>query len=469
MSEYKLLIDGQLVEGKGSILEVINPADESLVATVATASPEQLASAINGAKLAFSSWSQTPIAERQNCLRRLVTLLKDNADDLAELLVKEQGKPLDGANMEMTFAEVFTGYFSEQGVAHKVLIDDEVQKVELVRKPLGVVAGITPWNFPFVQAVYKLAPAVLTGNTIIIKPSPMTPLTTLRLGELANQVFPAGVVNVLADNNDLGPVLCAHDDIAKVTFTGSTPTGRKIMAAGADTLKRLTLELGGNDAGIVLDDADPKEVAPGIFATAFMNSGQVCAALKRLYVHDSIYDAVCDEIAGLAKAAVVGDGSDPRTQFGPVQNRAQYEKVCAYIADAKAHGNVIAGGTIPEGPGFILPLTVVRDIEDGTAVVDEEPFGPILPIIRYTDLEDAIKCANGSEFGLGGSVWSSNIERAQAVAARLECGSSWINQHAAFAPNIPFPTCKQSGVGVEWGSEGIEEFTRVQVINTAKQ
>jgi len=469
MSEYKLLINGQLVDGQGPVIDVINPANETVVARVATASEAQLEAAVSAAKDAFLSWRETPLIERQAKLRQLMELIKSNADSLAELLVKEQGKPLEGANMELTFAEVFTGYFAEQGVETRVLLDDEVQRVELVRKPLGVVAGIMPWNFPFVQAVYKLAPAVLTGNTIILKPSPMTPLTTLKLGELANEIFPAGVVNILADNNHLGAAISAHPDIAKVTFTGSTPTGKKIMASGADTLKRLTLELGGNDAGIVLDDADPKEVAPGIFATAFMNSGQVCAALKRLYVHDSIYDDVCNEIAKLAKAAVVGDGADPRTQFGPVQNRAQFEKVCTYIEDARANGTIIAGGNLPEGPGFVVPLTVVRDIEDGSKVVDEEPFGPILPIIRYTDVADAVARANASEFGLGGSVWSSNVERAQAVAAQLECGSSWINQHAAFAPNIPFPTCKQSGIGVEWGAEGIEEFTRVQVINTAKQ
>lgn len=469
MNDYKLLIDGQLVAGKGPVLDIINPANESVVASIATASEEQMEQAVSAAKAAFLSWRETPISERQAKLRQLVELIQANADDLAELLVLEQGKPLEAANMEMTFAEIFTTHFAEQCLENEVLVDDEVQRVELVRRPLGVVAGIMPWNFPFVQAVYKLAPAVLTGNTIILKPSPMTPLTTLKLGELANQIFPAGVVNVLADNNNLGPAISAHPDIAKITFTGSTPTGKKIMASSADSLKRLTLELGGNDAGIVLDDADPKEVAPGIFATAFMNSGQVCAALKRLYVHDSIYDELCDEVAKLAKSAVVGDGADPRTQFGPVQNRAQYEKVCHYIEDAKANGTVIAGGAIPEGPGFILPLTVVRDIEDGTAVVDEEPFGPILPIIRYSDIDDAVARANASEFGLGGSVWSSNVERAQEVAARLECGTSWINQHAAFAPNIPFPTCKQSGIGVEWGAEGIAEFTRVQVINAAKQ
>jgi acyl-CoA reductase-like NAD-dependent aldehyde dehydrogenase len=317
--------------------------------------------------------------------------------------------------------------------------------------------------------VYKLLPALLTGNTVILKPSPMTPLTTLKLGELANQVFPAGVVNVLADNNELGPLITAHPDIAKVSFTGSTPTGRKIMASSAATLKRLTLELGGNDAGIVLDDADPAEVAPGIFATAFVNSGQVCAALKRLYVHESIYDEVCDEIARLARSAVVGDGTDPRTEFGPIQNRAQFDKVCSYIDDAREHGTIIAGGEIANAPGYFVPLTVVRDIEDGTRVVDEEPFGPILPIIRYSNIDDAVASANRSEFGLGGSVWSSDIERAEAVAARLECGSAWVNQHAAFAPNIPFPAAKQSGIGVEWGLEGIAEYTRVQTVNVAKQ
>ncbi|MDG1386988.1 MAG: aldehyde dehydrogenase family protein [Halioglobus sp.] len=469
MDEYKLLVAGEMVVGEGIGIDVINPANESVLARVSTASEAQLEQAVAAARYAYTSWSSTTLAERQGKLRQLVDLIKTNADSLAELLVQEQGKPLADANVELTFAEVFGDYYASAALENQVLVDDDVQRVELVRKPLGVVAAIMPWNFPFVQAVYKLLPALLMGNTVVLKPSPMTPLTTLRLGELAYQVFPAGVVNVLADDNNLGPLITAHPDIAKVSFTGSTPTGRKIMASSAATLKRLTLELGGNDAAIVLDDADPKEVAPGIFATAFMNSGQVCAALKRLYVHESLYDEMCEEIAKLAQNAVVGDGMDPRSEFGPIQNRAQFEKVCAYIEDAREHGTIIAGGEIPDGPGFYVPLTVVRDIGNGTRVVDEEPFGPILPIIKYSEIGQAVAMANDSEFGLGGSVWSSNFQRAAAVAARLECGSAWVNQHAAFAPNVPFPSAKQSGVGVEWGLEGIEEYTRLQALNIAKQ
>ncbi|MGI9287753.1 MAG: aldehyde dehydrogenase family protein [Pseudomonadales bacterium] len=467
MNEFKLLINGELVTGDRSI-EVINPATEAMVANCPTASEAQLEQAIAAAKHAFTAWSQTAIEERKTKLQRVVDVIKTNADSIAELLVAEQGKPLEQAKGEMLFAEIFCGYFAEQSLPGKVLADDDNQRIEIHRKPLGVVAGIMPWNFPFVQAVYKLAPALLAGNTVILKPSPFTPLTTLRLGELIQDIFPAGVVNVVADNNDLGPVLSAHPDIAKVSFTGSTPTGKKIMACAADTLKRLTLELGGNDAGIVLDDVNVKEAAAGIFAGAFGNSGQICAALKRLYVPDSLYDDLCDEIARLAQAAVVGDGMDPDTEFGPVQNKMQFEKVQAYIEDAKQHGHIIAGGEIPDGPGYFVPLTVVRDIDDGTRVVDEEPFGPILPILKYTDVDEAIERANRSEFGLAGSVWSGDANRAQAVASRMQCGTVWINQHAAFAPNVPLPTAKQSGIGVEWGEEGIEEYTRAQVVNMVK-
>lgn len=468
MSNYKILIDGKLQQGKGKVIEVINPATEQVIERLSSATPGQLDEAVAAASKSFIQWRQTTLQERQQLLSRLVARIKEEADGLAELLVAEQGKPLQGANLELTLAEMFGSYFAESAPANEILVDDEVQKVAVMRKPLGVVAAIMPWNYPFVQALYKLMPALLMGNTIILKPSPMTPLTTLKLGELANEVFPAGVVNVLVDDNSLGPLITSHPGIARVSFTGSTATGRKIMASGASTRKRLTLELGGNDAAIVLDDADPGEVAPGIFATAFLNSGQVCAALKRLYVHSSIYDEVCEEVARLARSAVVGDGMDPRTEYGPVQNLAQYKKVCSYIEDATAHGTIIAGGKLPEGPGYFVPLTVVRDIEDGSAVVDEEPFGPILPIIRYSNLDDVVDRANASEYGLGGSVWSSDVERAWAVAERLECGSVWVNQHAAFAPSIPFPAAKQSGIGVEWGIEGIQEYTRLQVVNAAK-
>ncbi|MEL0252813.1 MAG: aldehyde dehydrogenase family protein, partial [Novosphingobium sp.] len=236
----------------------------------------------------------------------------------------------------------------------------------------------------------------------------------------------------------------------------------------APTLKRLTLELGGNDAAIVLPDADPKAIAPALFGFAFFNSGQVCAVIKRLYVHDSLYDAVCEEIAALANAFKVGDGADPDVQFGPVQNKAQYEKVLRFVEKAHSEGKIIAGGGKREGPGYFIPLTVVRDVAEGAQIVDEEPFGPILPIIRYTNVEDAIARANASPYALGGSVWSNDLAAAEAVARRLESGSVWVNQHCALDPLVPFPANKQSGIGVEGGREGLHAYTTYQIINVAK-
>ena len=276
------------------------------------------------------------------------------------------------------------------------------------------------------------------------------------------------MVNVVSGGNAVGEHLVSHPDVAKVAFTGSTQTGRKIMAAVAPSLKRLTLELGGNDAAIVLPDADPKAIAPALFGLAFFNSGQVCAVIKRLYVHDSLYDAVCDEIAAIANASTLGDEGDPSLQFGPVQNRAQYDKVLTFLADARANGSIIAGGEAREGPGYFVPLTVVRDISDGTMTVDEEPFGPILPIIRYSDIDDVIARANASPYGLGASVWSSDTEAAAKVASRIESGTVWVNQHCALDPAVPFPAHKQSGLGVEGGREGLYAYTALQTLNIAK-
>lgn len=467
MSEYKLLIGGEMVDGRNSI-DVINPATEQVIATCPTINLEQLDKTVEAAASAFENWRQTGLEERKARLLQMADVIKDHAEELAELLTREQGKPLSQARDEVFFSQVFCRYFAEQQLPMEVLCETDEQRIEIHRKPLGVVVGICPWNFPLLIAVYKIAPALIAGNTIIIKPAATTPLTALRLGELIRSLFPSGVVNIIADNNDMGPAITGHPGIAKISFTGSTPTGKKIMASAADTLKRLTLELGGNDAAIVLDDVDPKSAAQGIFGAAFLNSGQVCIALKRLYVHERIYDQLCEEIAALAQAAVVGNGLEEGTQFGPVQNKMQYQKVWRYIENARQHGKIIAGGELPQGPGYFIPLTVVRDIEDGTAVVDEEPFGPILPIIQYSDLDDVIKRANHSLYGLGGSVWSSNIERAQEVAKRIDSGTVWINQHCAFGPNIPFPPAKESGLGVEWGKEGLQEFTAMQVININK-
>jgi acyl-CoA reductase-like NAD-dependent aldehyde dehydrogenase len=350
----------------------------------------------------------------------------------------------------------------------KVLKEDATQRIVQRRTPLGVVATITPWNFPMILLMIKIPPALLAGNTVVAKPAPTTPLTTLRFGELCAEILPAGVVNVITDQNDLGGALTAHPDVAKVAFTGSTATGKKVMASVAGSLKRLTLELGGNDAAIVLDDVDPKEVAPKLFMAAMFNTGQVCLAAKRVYAPDSIYDELCAELAKLADAAVLGDGLDPDTQFGPLQNKTQFDKVQGYIADGRERGKIIAGGTRADGPGYFIRPTIVRDIPDDARLVREEQFGPVLPVLRYSDIDDAIRRANSTDYGLGATVWATDTKRAYDVACRIDSGCVWVNKHLDMPPDVPFGGAKQSGLGTEMGQEGLEEFTQSRIINIAR-
>jgi acyl-CoA reductase-like NAD-dependent aldehyde dehydrogenase len=333
---------------------------------------------------------------------------------------------------------------------------------------VGVVASITPWNWPLMIAVWHVLPAIRTGNTVVIKPSPLTPLSTLRMIEVMAEALPPGVLNVVSGRDDIAPRLTTHPDVAKVVFTGSTETGRKVMSAGAGTLKRLTLELGGNDAGIVLADVDPAAAAERLFWGAFINSGQTCAALKRLYVAESIHDRLCDALAGYAAGVKVGDGLDESSRLGPVQNRAQLEKVTAMVAEARAAGaKVLLGGSPDESrKGYFYPTTLLTEAKQGMRIVDEEQFGPVLPIIRYRDVEAALRQANGSSYGLGGSVWSQEPQRAWELAARLECGTAWVNRHGDIRPDVPFGGVKCSGVGVEFGRHGLEEYTTIQVLHS---
>mgnify|MGYP003645099939 FL=1 len=467
MSEYKLLIGGKLVDG-AQTMDVINPATEEVLAKCPRASEAQLNEAVAAAKAAFPAWAKTSIAERKKALNAIADAIEANGQELARLLTQEQGKPLADATGEVFGTAAFFRYFTALDLPVKVIDDSEGRKVELHRKPLGVIGAIVPWNFPMILMSFKLPPALLAGNTVVLKPAPTTPLTSLKLGELIKDILPAGVVNIITDANDLGGALTAHPDVRKISFTGSTATGSKVMAGAAATLKRITLELGGNDAGIVLDDVNPKETAPALFQSAFQNNGQVCIAMKRLYVHESIYDEMCDELAALANAAIVGDGLKQGTQLGPLQNKMQFDKVSEVIADAKKHGRVIAGGEKISGAGYFIQPTIVRDITDGTRLVDEEQFGPVLPVIKYSDANDAVARANASPFGLGGSIWSSNPDRAYELALQMESGSVWVNKHAELAPNIPFGGSKTSGLGTELGEEGLAEFTQLQVINVAR-
>jgi len=462
---FKMLIDGRLTETT-SRMQVINPSDETVAAEVSNADQTVVDTAVAAAKVAFDSWRKTTIAERQALLRKLSSVLKNNANELAELLVKEQGRPLSLAHFEVGLAQRYLDFYAEQSLHVEVLADDNNGRVELHRKPLGVVGAISPWNAPLYLSLSKVAPALLAGNAVVLKPPPTSPLTVLRYGELIASIVPAGLLNIISGGNETGAALVEHPDVAKITFTGSTQTGKVIMRAAASSLKRLTLELGGNDAAIVLPDVDPKTVAPALFAAAFFNSGQVCAIIKRLYVHDDIYDALCDELAALANGSEVGNSAT--SQFGPIQNKAQLDKVMGYLEEAKKTGKVISGGHRLDRPGYFVALTVVRDIEDGTPLVDEEPFGPILPIIRFSNIDDVIAKANRSTLGLGASVWTKDLDVASEIASRIDSGTVWINQHCALDPAIPFPTSKQSGIGVESGREGLLEFTAIQVVNINK-
>ncbi|MCE8026240.1 aldehyde dehydrogenase family protein [Billgrantia aerodenitrificans] len=463
---FHALIDGELTTGTHQ-MAVINPSNEETVAYCPRATPKEAERAIRAAREAWPAWRDTPLEQRRQVLLAIADCIEANAEELEHLITLEQGKPLAGSKVETFQAPAILRFFANVDLSPRILQDDAQQRAELHRRPLGVVAAIVPWNFPLVMACYKLGPALIAGNTCLVKPSPTTPLATLRLGELIADLVPPGVVNVVPDGGDIGPLLAGHPDIDKISFTGSTASGRAVMRSAADSLKRLTLELGGNDAAIVLDDVDVAAVAPQLFGLAFVNSGQVCMSIKRLYIHSAIYEPMCDALAELARSAKVGDGLDPTTQFGPVQNRRQFDAVKRALELAPQYGRIIAGGRT-YGPGYYVEPTLIRDIEEGNPVVDEEIFGPVRSLLRFDDVEDAIRRANRSPYGLGGSVWTRDVERGERIASRLQTGSAWVNQHFAMAPHIPFGGHKQSGIGVEFSEAGLHEYTAIQSVVVAK-
>jgi acyl-CoA reductase-like NAD-dependent aldehyde dehydrogenase len=467
MRDFRLLINGRLVDGADT-LDVINPATGRVLAAAPRADQGQLEEAVAAAKAAFPTWSATPLRQRAALLVKLAEALEAEQGQFARLLTQEQGKPLPQALDEIAYSIATLRYFATLDLPPEVLHEDAARKVVRLRKPLGVVAAIMPSNVPMILLAVQVAPALLAGNTVVAKPAPTTPLTTFKFGELCARILPAGVVNIIVDQNDLGTALTSHPDVAKVAFTGSTATGKKVMASAAETLKRLTLELGGNDAAIVLEDADPKKVAPGLYAGAMFNAGQGCVVIKRLYVHDSIYDTVCDELGRLARETVVGDGLERGTQMGPIQNEAQFERVKGFLEDARRNGKIVAGGRALDREGYFVEPTIVRDMRDDARLVREEQFGPVLPVLRYSDIDEVIGRANDTEFGLGGSVWSADRDRAFEVAARINSGTVWVNKHLDLRPDTPCGGAKQSGVGVELSREGLEEFTQATIINMAK-
>jgi len=464
---FQMTIDGKAVasdQGFG----VIDPSTGRVFAQAPECSRAQLDAAMESSAAAFPLWRRDE-AKRRQVLRDCAAALRARATELGRILTQEQGKPLAKAVGEFYGAAVWFDLTAGLEIPVEVVQDDAAKRVEVRRRPFGVVGAITPWNFPIILAVWKIAPALLAGNTVVIKPSPFTPLSTLALGEALRDVLPPGVLNVVSGGDALGAWITGHPAVRKISFTGSVETGKKVAAAAAPDLKRITLELGGNDPAIVLPDVEPARIAERLFWGAFENSGQVCSAIKRVYVHEDRYEALLSELAQRARAVKMGGGLEAGVQLGPINNRPQFERVCGLVEDAVKAGARVAAGGAPAGrEGYFFQPTILGDVAEGVRIVDEEQFGPALPVLTYRDVEDAVERANATMFGLSGSVWSGDTGRATEIAARLECGTAWVNQHLDILPTAPFGGAKWSGIGVENGRWGLLGFTETQTIDIAK-
>jgi len=448
--------------------EVVDAATRTPIGYAPVQTPDELEQAIARARAAQPGWEERGHAERSRLLNASADAIDAHAEALARLLSREQGKPLNGPNarFEVGACSAWLRTAAATPLEPEIVVDDGTTRAELTYRAIGVVGAIGPWNWPLMITIWQIAAALRMGNTAIVKPSEYTTLSVLALVSVLNDVLPADVLIAVAGDREIGERLAAHPSIGKIMFTGSTRTGRKIVESSAENLARLTLELGGNDAGIVLPSADPKAIAQDLFWGAFINTGQTCAALKRLYVHDSLHDEVVAALAEVAAAMPMGNGLDERSVLGPLQNRAQFEIVSRLVDDAKANGGrVVTGGSPATQLGELFyPITLVTDVTDGVALVDEEQFGPALPIVRYSDVDDAVRSANRLDVGLGASVWGDRDE-ARRVATRIQAGTVWINSHGGVHPMIPFGGVKGSGYGLEFGVEGLKSVAVPHIVN----
>lgn len=458
-------IDGKAETSERS-LDVVNPATAQPFAKFPDASREQLDRAVTAARRAFGPWSRKSFVERREAIAAFARALATRIDEIGPFLTREQGKPLAQAKWEIGGAVHELEALCELKLEPQVIRNDGKHRVELIYHPLGVVGAITPWNFPIILAAHKIAHGLYAGNTMVLKPSPYTPLATLLMGEAARDTLPPGVLNVLAGGNELGAWMTEHPGIDRISFTGSVSTGKRVMASAAGTLKRITLELGGNDPAIVLDDANVAEITPNLFRGAFLNAGQICMAVKRIYAPEKLYEPLVEGLTKLALSHRVGDGMDPDVEMGPLQNKMQFDKVMDLVEDTKRHksARITAGGHRLNRPGFFIAPTVVADAEDGMRLVREEQFGPVLPILRYKDVDDAVRRANDTRFGLCASVWTEDYERGADVAKRIEAGTVWVNHHVGSEADMPFGGFKESGIGRELGTLGLASYMEPQVI-----
>eukprot|EP00009_Paramoeba_aestuarina_P003558 CAMPEP_0201508808 /NCGR_PEP_ID=MMETSP0161_2-20130828/2046_1 /ASSEMBLY_ACC=CAM_ASM_000251 /TAXON_ID=180227 /ORGANISM="Neoparamoeba aestuarina, Strain SoJaBio B1-5/56/2" /LENGTH=472 /DNA_ID=CAMNT_0047903573 /DNA_START=67 /DNA_END=1485 /DNA_ORIENTATION=- len=469
--KFEMLINGNMVEGSETF-PVLNPSTGEVITEAPHASKEQTELAVAAAKAAFPKWSALSQAERAVFHNKAADIIADNIPAIAELLVKEQGKPLARATEEVQWVSGLFKATANLEAPVEVLSETDTARIEVRRKPIGVVVGIAPWNFPMFCSLCKLAPAVSLGNTFVLKPSPFTPLTALKVGGLLKDAYPAGVVNVVSGSDkkdfNVGAYLSSHPDVRKVSFTGSVSTGKKIYQGAANDVKRITLEMGGNDAAIIRSDFDVAKQGENLFAGTMANTGQVCVAIKRVYCHEDVYDQVVEKFVECAKKAKVGDGFQEGVEYGPLNNLMQLNKVKEFVEDARNNGaNILTGGAPLDRPGYFYPPTVITNVKEGHRIVDEEQFGPVIPIMSYKDDEEAIERANNSSLGLGGSVWGSDVAKANELASKLEAGTVWVNTHLT-PTGGPFGGMKQSGIGRELSSADVLAYTECQTVRLAK-
>lgn len=470
MKTHNNLVNGHPVPVSKSF-EVFNPATGELLGHAPISTLDDVHKAVAAAREAQPAWARMAEQKRKDILLKVAGVLEQHAEYLAAWVTKEQGKPLagPGSMFEMQACAAWTRVTASLDLPVEVVFEDETRRDELHRKPIGVVGAIVPWNWPLMIAIWQIIPALRAGNTVVVKPSEYTTLGSLEMIKLMNTVLPPGVLNTVSGDGLIGASLVAHNGIDKVVFTGSTETAKKIIAASEGNMARLTLECGGNDPAIILPGTEVESKVQDLFWGAFINMGQTCACAKRLYVHEGDYDRVVSLLQATVPQFAMGDGMEEGVLLGPIQNEIQFGKVQHLVEDARAKGaTVLTGGAPLDRKGFFYPITLVGDIDNGIPLVDEEQFGPVLPIIKYKTVEEAIEKANDNPNGLGGSVWGDDLEECAKVATRVESGTVWINQHGAIHPMVPFGGIKESGYGLEFGVEGLKALTLPQVISFKK-
>jgi succinate-semialdehyde dehydrogenase/glutarate-semialdehyde dehydrogenase len=471
----KMLINGQPADAAGGKdFEVINPASGKLIDRVPLGDRDDVRRAIDAADDASGKWSAMTGRERGKILFRAAEIARARANDLAVTLTTEQGKPLREARDEIQgFANILEFYASVAGSLRSGLVPVGHERYGVtMRRPIGICGAIIPWNVPGIIMGWKIGPALLTGNTMVLKPSKTAPLTCLYLGSIMKEAgLPDGVLNIVTGPGEtVGDEIVRNPRIRKISFTGQTSSGRRIAGAAASSLKHVTLELGGSDPMIVCDDADLKAAADGAIRGRFYNCGQACTAVKRLYVFDSVADRYIEMLRERVAALRAGNGLDKGVDVGPLNNGQQLERIKAAVQTVKdkKEGTILAGGEAPKGPGFdqgfFFTPTLVTDVREDSVLLKAEIFGPVLPVMVVQDLDDAIARANDTPYGLGSSIWTTNIGRAMIACERLETGITWVNSHVRIPPEMPFGGVKDSGLGRENGLEAIDQYTEIKSV-----